>query len=67
MRIFVNDTPKEVVDGASVVDVVASLGLESGDGIAVALNQEVIYKPDWPKTFLQQNDMILIIRATKGG
>lgn len=67
MRIYINDTQTEVAAGASVKEVIESLGIDTNDGVAVALNQTVIYKPEWPNTILEQNDMLLIIKATKGG
>lgn len=36
-------------------------------GIAVALNNQVIPRADWPATPLQDRDTILIITATQGG
>ncbi|WP_199768572.1 sulfur carrier protein ThiS [Sphingobacterium sp. HMA12] len=36
-------------------------------GVAVALNNQVIPKDDWSKTQLQSNDQILLITATQGG
>ena len=36
-------------------------------GVAVALNNQVIPKDDWPKTPLQSHDQILLITATQGG
>lgn len=39
----------------------------SSDGIAVAINEEVIPKEDWKTTNLENNDTILIIQATQGG
>ena len=36
-------------------------------GIAVALNNSVILKDNWPITTINQNDNILIITATQGG
>lgn len=39
----------------------------SGDGIAVAVNETVITKSDWNKTELKNKDNIFIIKATQGG
>lgn len=36
-------------------------------GVAVAVNNEVIPKEQWPSCLLQENDAILIITATQGG
>lgn len=36
-------------------------------GIAVAINNQVIPKEQWPSTKLQHTDAILIVTATQGG
>lgn len=36
-------------------------------GIAVAINDQVIMKKDWPVTQLAERDRVLIITATQGG
>ncbi len=39
----------------------------SQNGIAVAINENVISNLEWSKTFLSNNDNVLIIRAVQGG
>ncbi len=39
----------------------------SEKGIAIALNQSIIQKKEWPNTHLKNDDQILIIKATQGG
>jgi len=39
----------------------------SGNGIAVAVNEIVITKSDWDKKQLKNNDNVLVIKATQGG
>ncbi|HET6226592.1 MAG TPA: sulfur carrier protein ThiS [Bacteroidia bacterium] len=36
-------------------------------GIAIAINNQVIAKADWGKTQLSDKDQVTIIRATQGG
>ncbi|MDF2517077.1 MAG: thiamine biosynthesis protein ThiS [Sphingobacterium sp.] len=36
-------------------------------GVAVAVNNQVIPKDDWPNTSLRASDQILLITATQGG
>lgn len=36
-------------------------------GIAVAVNEQIISKEQWSTQQLEQNDNILIIKATQGG
>ncbi len=37
------------------------------EGIAVAVNEEVVSKNNWTERSLKQNDAVLIITATQGG
>lgn len=39
----------------------------STNGIAVAINQDIILRQDWATKTLQNKDSILIITATQGG
>lgn len=48
-------------------DFIHEVGLSTKNGIAVALNQNVIPKIYWNETRIEENDNILIITATQGG
>lgn len=37
------------------------------NGIAVAVNENIVSKAKWNETSLENNDEILIIKATQGG
>lgn len=39
----------------------------SEKGIAIALNQSIVQRKEWPNTQLKNNDQVLIIKATQGG
>ncbi|WP_295178483.1 sulfur carrier protein ThiS [uncultured Christiangramia sp.] len=36
-------------------------------GIAIAINNEIISKPQWEHTLLEEGNNVLVIRATQGG
>lgn len=68
MTVFVNDTPHEAPGPAPTLATALSLlHLDGQRGIAVAVNDTVVPRPDWPTHALQPQDRILIIRATQGG
>ena len=67
MQISVNNAPLQVSEEANLKDVVESMDLQSTDGIAVAVNQEVIPRGGWESQVLQPDDAVLIITATQGG
>ncbi|WP_368855727.1 sulfur carrier protein ThiS [Proteus mirabilis] len=42
-------------------------GLESPQGIAIALNGRVVRKREWAQTPLREGDRVEIVRAMQGG
>jgi sulfur carrier protein len=42
-------------------------GLAEKKGIAVAVNENVIPRKDWDTYILNENDSVLVIKATQGG
>jgi len=65
MSIFINDK-KQAVKAVNVYQLLQEIGVEQ-EGMALALNEEVITKHNWEKTTLNENDKILIFTATAGG
>lgn len=66
MEIILNGQTKHIVASYTVGQLVSEL-FPSGKGIAVAVNQSVVPKSDWPKRRLSPNDQITLITATQGG
>ena len=48
-------------------DLIEEQGLTDKQGIAVAVNQNIIPKSEWTTVTLSENDNILVITATQGG
>jgi sulfur carrier protein len=67
MNIFINDEPTEFEQPPTIVDILTKLQIFEVHGIAVAMNDEVIRKADWQAITLNQNDQLMLIRATQGG
>ncbi|SNR68387.1 sulfur carrier protein ThiS [Flavobacterium sp. ov086] len=68
MELKINQQSKKF--NAVTLSVQALLDLEipnKQNGIAVAVNNTVIPKPNWNQHFVQETDEILIISATQGG
>lgn len=65
MIIFINDK-KQAVKAKNVYQLLQEIGVEQ-EGMALAVNEEVITKHNWKKTALKENDKILIFTATAGG
>ncbi len=67
MEISINHIKTTVEENTSLTAVVATNSGENTKGIAVAVNENVVPKNEWDKTILQENDTIIIIKATQGG
>lgn len=66
ISINVNNIQKKIQENTSIVQLLAEIQ-RSTNGIAIAINETVALKAEWSSTLLQNNDNILIIKATQGG
>lgn len=68
MKIILNGNEKDVDDGTELFDLLSKLKIsDNKQGVAVAINDDVIAKEEWKLIKLKQNDQIEIIRAVQGG
>ncbi len=67
VTVTVNEEPRELQQAATVMALVADLGLGDRNGIAVAINGAVVPRAVWPARVLEQGDRVLLIQATQGG
>jgi sulfur carrier protein len=66
MVVILNDKPCNVKQNISLADFVKSLSLKP-EGIAVAINYEIVPKDRWKKTILTENMELVLIHAVSGG
>jgi len=66
INIKVNNTSCQFQADSSLGTILNDLEV-STNGIAVAVNQNIITKTDWNTQTLNEGDEILIIKATQGG
>jgi sulfur carrier protein len=66
MTILLNNKPHEVMEGTSLASFIESLGLQP-QGIAVAIDYEVIPKEQWTETILSDRLELMLIHAVSGG
>jgi sulfur carrier protein len=66
MKITVNGSAVEVVDGWSVGDLIRSR-TDDRRRVAVACNGEVVPRTDWDTTPLSESDLIEILAPVAGG
>ena len=67
MTISLNNQTVEVEAQTVLSKVVFQQIGENSKGIAVAINGQVIPKDSWMETPVNENDDVLIIKATQGG
>jgi sulfur carrier protein len=67
MTVRVNDQPRSVADLATLQDLLRELALAERKGIAIAINDTVVPRREWPSRLLAEADRVLVIQATQGG
>jgi thiamine biosynthesis protein ThiS len=66
MQIKVNGKALEINRNNSINELIEKLGIKP-DGMAIALNSEVVGKDNFNKIFLKEGDKVEIIHAVQGG
>lgn len=66
MRIEVNGEPRDVVPGATVADLLASLGL-TGALVAVERNREIVPRARHADAALAEGDKLEVVHFVGGG
>lgn len=72
MTLTVNGDPRELPPGSTLADLVTQLvpsvqGVPSAQGIAVALDGEVVPRRAWPGTPLGDGSVVEVVTAVQGG
>ena len=67
IELIINDKPVQYTGEITLAELLQDMQLDQRTGIAVAVNQAVIPRVDWSVTTLQNQDKVLLIKATQGG
>ena len=67
MEISINQQRTEIPERSSVEQLLLSLFKDPTKGIAIAINQAIVPKTEWPVRILHPEDKITLIKATQGG
>jgi sulfur carrier protein len=67
LHIYVNDTDRSVTSGTGLLSLLEDLALAGRQGLAVAVNTDVVPRASWADRKLQEGDRVLIIQASQGG
>ena len=66
VTVLVNENPIEIEENATLSQLLQKVNA-SVEGIAIAINDEIIAKNTWKSKAIKDNDNVLIIKATQGG
>ena len=66
LTVILNETKIEIEKSTNIYQLLEKVNT-SIDGIAVAINNEIVSKTSWKSWQFKTNDNILIIKATQGG
>lgn len=67
LSFFVNSESHACSEGDSLWQVMEGLKYTQQQGIAVAVNNQVISKSKWTEYNMQMNDEIIVVTAAQGG
>ncbi|AXT18626.1 sulfur carrier protein ThiS [Flavobacteriaceae bacterium AU392] len=66
ITIYINEVPVDIEENNNLLQLLKQVN-SSSDGIAIAVNREIIPKEQWKEYRFSNKDNILIIQATQGG
>lgn len=66
MRVRVNGESREVPEGSTVADVLATV-VEKTTGVAVAVDGEVVRRGDWTDVVVRDGAVVEVLTAVQGG
>lgn len=66
MRVYVNRMPVEIAASATLAELLEVQKIPV-DGTAVAVNNRVVPRAEWPTTRLDEEAKVTVIRAVCGG
>lgn len=65
--IYINDKEYSYSEAKTLAALFESLNIAVGKGVAVAVNSSVVPKTLWSEYTVNDNDRIILIKATQGG
>ena len=66
MKVLLNGRETDVPSGATIADLIDTLGL-GARRVAVELNCDVVLRESWPRTPLAESDRIEVVQFVGGG
>lgn len=66
MRVQINGEDKEIANGTTLAELIASLGMKA-DRVAVERNRDIVPRADWGEARLADGDHLEIVHFVGGG
>ena len=66
MNIELNNSPYQLEEGTTLALLAKQLNL-ANQGVAMAINYEVISRNLWEDTIIKEGDQLMVIKAVSGG
>ena len=67
ITVVINGAPRDVTDGATILDVARLCGLDDERGVAIAHGGAVVPRAVWAEVPVAADDVVEVVRATAGG
>lgn len=66
-EVVINQQKFQLSEHGTLADVLPLLRIAQPEGIAIAVNEEVVPAREWARYVLREGDRVFVIRATQGG
>ena len=67
INVRVNDAPRAFAGPLTLQEALQQIGVAERKGVAVAINDSVVPRREWPSRPLNDGERVLVIQATQGG
>lgn len=67
VKIILNNEEMSIKVGRTVEALLKQLEMDRSERIAIAVNDQVVSRSDWPNHQLRDNDRVLVIAPIQGG
>lgn len=67
ITVRLNDEPRSFAAPVTVLGALRELGLAERRGVAIAIDDQVVPRSEWPLRQLAGGERVLVIQATQGG
>ena len=65
--LLVNGQPHPVPAGGTLQALLEPMGVDRRKGVAVAVNDVVVPRREWPRRIVMGGESVIVIQATQGG